>query len=606
MLLCGCVLLVSAAVLSVFADPALPSKSKLKMREVEERFGCPPEGCGIHGTCRNNRCKCESGYAGEDCSVETEALRRNTPVQGNVQEGDWAYYSFEVPPASRWMFIINQTSSDQDCDLYVKFSDYPTRAYYDYRDITLEQNFALEEPEGEQRPGSWIAGVYGYGICQYSITAKLAGECNIDCNNHGSCHNDQCHCNAGWVGSSCEYSDQAIAVGAAPTSGSVAGAEWKYYHFTYTGADELLLATVEEQNGGSTSDAVDLYLQFGSPPSFASNYAYNMTMGAVTTLDIPMTQSDDGVVYLGVSGWQGGAYTIKVEVKSSGSEECQDIRCSDHGICRHNGACRCNSGFSGDDCETMDGPLALGRPVRGFVNDDEYNYYHIPVDTADTLVFSVHQKAGEADCDVYVKAGGRPSPSDFDYFDASLNQDFEVVVAEPGDQTWYVSVFGFRPCEYNITASLRTGDNCAGDCKNGGACTPDGECECTPDWAGADCSIPVATLENNKVLQGWVGHQQWRYYKFDTDPTSAVQFHLQETSTPIGGGGALWLFVSQEVPPTLGAYDSLDSSHTRTHHYSNNLGYKAAQLYYVGIYGSPLSPPGGNLTFSLVGWHPHF
>lgn len=602
--------LCSCAAFALASSPTAAEKAKLDGLDGSldlqlRRYGCPPEGCGQHGTCRDNRCHCDSGYAGEDCTVETSSLSSGRPASGALDQGDWAYFTFNVPPGRRWIFVVNETGTNEneDCDLYVKYSDYPTLSSFDYRDISLRENFSIEQDEGEEHPGLWVAGVYGYTQCHFLITGMVVGECELDCSGHGSCTNDACHCDSGWVGDACESSDSAIRVGGDPSTDSVDSWQWKYYHFTANTNDQILQATLSET--GQASDAADLYVQFGSPPSYTSFYAANVTLGKHSTLDIPVMESDRGVVYLGVHGWNGGPYTLEVDVKASGSEECQEVKCSNHGRCTAHGSCRCNDGFSGDDCETMHNDMSLGTSYAGFVDDGEYNYYHIPVDTADTLVFSIHQTTGEGDCDVYVKAGAPPTAASFDYFDASLSNDFEVVVEEPGDATWFVSIFGFQACEYTITPSLRTSSNC-GTCSNGGTCGPDGECICSEDWAGEDCSIRVHALENNVPVEGWVEHQGWRYYKFDTDPTSAVQFHLKETNSPLGGGGDLWFFVSQDVPPTLGTYDAMESSYTRDHHYSNNLGYKQAQLYYLGVYGSPLSPTQGNMTFSLVGWHPHF
>ena len=51
--------------------------------------------------------------------------------------------------------------------MYVRHAMLPTRARFDYDDLTLRTNFTINVPNPEN--GYWYVGVYGFQGCSYTI-----------------------------------------------------------------------------------------------------------------------------------------------------------------------------------------------------------------------------------------------------------------------------------------------------------------------------------------------------------------------------------------------------------------------------------------------------
>nr|BAJ94073.1 predicted protein [Hordeum vulgare subsp. vulgare] len=132
-------------------------------------------GCSNKGVCRFGQCFCKPGYVGRGCEIEVKCSAKCL-VNGVCAYG----HCFCV---SGW--------EGKDCDVPVT------------RDRQLK---ALEED---------LASAYAVskaGAAQLNLNYSDSHFCEGGCNMHGTCVNNQCWCDAGYVGSNCQYV-QAGAVG---------------------------------------------------------------------------------------------------------------------------------------------------------------------------------------------------------------------------------------------------------------------------------------------------------------------------------------------------------------------------------------------------------
>ena len=59
--------------------------------------------------------------------------------------------------------------------MYVRHGKLPTRAHFDYDDLTLNTNFTVNVPNPEN--GDWYIGVYGFQGCSFTIQVDAGVSC---------------------------------------------------------------------------------------------------------------------------------------------------------------------------------------------------------------------------------------------------------------------------------------------------------------------------------------------------------------------------------------------------------------------------------------------
>lgn len=235
--------------------------------------------------------------------------------------------------------------------------------------------------------------------------------------------------------------DQSIATGESK-SNTVARDEWHYYVFSVDdGVDRVRF----ELSG--LSDDGDLYIRQGSRPSgHISNggiFDGHSALGGTSNEVVELPNTGASSWYVGVHGWRGTQYTLNA---NSFDDD--------------------NTGGGGG---TGDGETTLvdGDSAAGSVTTGEWMYFKIQA-TDNHSSLSIDLSGLQADADLYVRAGARPSGHegnggvyDCSSFRGGASAE-HCTVDNIGATTWYVGVYGYRGSSFNLLASLTEGNTGGG------------------------------------------------------------------------------------------------------------------------------------------------
>jgi hypothetical protein len=218
----------------------------------------------------------------------------DTPYTGFVDDNMWNYYNFRPDQSSNVVVSLNQTSTDMDCDLYIRKDENPTRFQYNYRDISFQQNFSItiENPSFS----FYYIGVYGYKACSYLLQIQSSRNCPNSCTdaNHGVCQQGHCICKDGWTGDDCSVPNNALTIGTTITSYLYAG-NWSYYSVAVKAGYEVTILLRE-------LDSVGFLWLYESRDPFPSMivYDYADTESNTATHRIVFTPVSDQSAQIGV------------------------------------------------------------------------------------------------------------------------------------------------------------------------------------------------------------------------------------------------------------------------------------------------------------------
>jgi len=559
-----------------------------------KRASCPGN-CNGQGRCDavTGLCQCNQNWGGDDCSYEILPLTSGRPTTSQtVSAQRWIFYTINVNGGGL-LVVVNQTSQTGDADLYLLQNELPSRTKYSQRDITTNRNFAIQvDNAGTQ---TWYIGIYGFGTVTYTITATTTGQC-ADLNNCNSPNGvciaaHTCQCNAGYTGPDCSERSSSINPGVKYT-GSVAWMDWVFYTISVTTGNTFMVSLNQTSDGD-----LDLYLKFGDQPTLW-DFDYQDS-SSDTNVALRVDNPQRGTWYIGIYGYTSGSYNL---IATDGVQ-CPN-NCSAHGVCR-GVDCYCNTGFRGTSCEFMINDMQDGVPVRGYVSDNTWNYYHMKANTQNNLLINVQQLVGPGyqDCDLYAKPGVQPTKFDFAYRNIGFDRNFTLTITDPSDEMWYFGVYGYSSnCSYTITASVST--RCPGTpaCSNRGQCV-NGVCVCNQGWSGPTCSLTMATLTNGgSPSNGLVNARTpWNFFTIQVTNTTFLAVEVKETRSK----GYVWVYASKGRQPDSRNYDESDKeTNSKFHRIHLEFDTVTTEQWIIGVYANPYAID--DVPYQIAAWYPPF
>ncbi|KAJ4459017.1 hypothetical protein PAPYR_5068 [Paratrimastix pyriformis] len=506
-------------------------------------------------------------YGGKDSSFRIRYS--TTPVHGEVAYHRMMVYTYSLDLYSRNGLNLKLTWTNPDQkgqpELYLRYGAYPTRYQYDWRndsDITsLELD--LHTPD-LNKTGAYYIGVYGSenvpGTAQFDLVATASLSCLNNCNApHGTCDGatGKCTCRDGYLGEGCQIAVVAsLKDGAQINVDSLAHHEWACY---YTWVDNFVMdleATLTQV--GPASRDVDLYLRADTYPTDRTYDARDIATRAVSRVELHSPKLHEGIYYTCAYAYQG---PVGFNLTMSLSRSLCEANCSGHGVCGADAQCVCEPGWAGPACAAPEVELPTdGTSLAGTVEVGKWRYYHFDVTPSaaiNDLIISLNATSG--DPDLFVRVGGYPSWSVYNWSDVSESQSaIRVHVPALVGGRYWVGIYGFKAAQGAATVqyalSAHLGNRCPNDCNGHGPCV-DGRCQCSDEWVLDDCSAPFGVLPNQVTVKDVdVASKTWHFWYVDV-PEGANDLVI---NVKYRGMGEPFLFVRARALPTQEQFDQSD------------------------------------------------
>jgi hypothetical protein len=361
---------------------------------------------------------------------------------------------------------------------------------------------------------------------------------------------------------------------------------WVYYTLEIWAANNLNIHVSQ------ASGDVDLYLHRDTIPDFVT-YDY-ADFSTNPTFDLAIVDPILGTWYLGFHAFMDTSFNFTVAEQRS----CP-MNCSNHGNCVGS-YCICNSAYTGLTCEEGRNPLVSGISQHGYVDANYWNYYKFIANSGNGFLIRVTNPSS-SNCDVYVMNNAKPTKFIYQYLNVTLLPVAELLVSNPGFDTWWIGIYGTTSCHYDIVVESSQVVSICGSCEHG-RCEGD-FCVCNPGWFGAECDILPEVLSNgHRSNVQSIQNGKWKYYEISATNTSQLTVVLNEKATQ----GLIWLYTSKENFPTLTSHEAADSnSISSTHRISLEFIQPKSTRFVIGVYGSPFILD-QNPEFSVVAFFPPF
>mmetsp|Transcript_25261 Transcript_25261/g.34940 ORF Transcript_25261/g.34940 Transcript_25261/m.34940 type:complete len:586 (-) Transcript_25261:85-1842(-) len=409
---------------------------------VTETQTCPDQ-CSGNGDCVQGECVCYPNYRGSSCQSLIRQLNPGNQLLGEVGKFDWEYFNTNVEVAGSTILwtvseLVQDSSSNSDCDLYAAFDKVPSLWEWDYANVTLGNESTIQVSNAKT-DGHYTLGVYGFFECSFRVSVEIIrpdSGCPDQCSNHGDCHRGECRCHPGFEGDLCEWMDPPLGLGESQI-GFVEKNSWNYYNARVVTQNALLVNLTQVGEGEGDCD---LYVRADDKPT-RFDYDY-VDLTIKSSFSILIQEPGDHTWYFGVLGWSSCSYSIQIDetlICACGFE-------NTHGDCREGFTeCFCHDGWTGPDCNAPLVSLENKEMHSNSVKKLEWRYFELFVANSTTGVVSLKEKNSSGLLWLFVSFTGPPSLLNYDLSEKETNHDIHeisIATAQPQTRPLYVAVYG--------------------------------------------------------------------------------------------------------------------------------------------------------------------
>lgn len=248
-------------------------------------------------------------------------------------------------------------------------------------------------------------------------------------------------------------------VGATPTSTTPINLESGVSHQDHVGADEqdFYKISVNDENAiqlevkttGTTGDALDLYIKFGTLPTVDNYDLRSYTYSGDETIVITSSSSPPlqlGEYYILVDGWDGGDYVITAIITvSEPTNNNNNIDDNDDNPVEDTENTEDSSASSSPPSQPQVVNLTLGVEVAGsLATSDALAYYKVIIMEATNGDLAVRLDGPElADFDLYIKKDVLPTHESYDARGYTTSADETIIINNPTPGTYYIMVHAY-------------------------------------------------------------------------------------------------------------------------------------------------------------------
>eukprot|EP01104_Vermistella_antarctica_P003215 TRINITY_DN13387_c0_g1_i1.p1 TRINITY_DN13387_c0_g1~~TRINITY_DN13387_c0_g1_i1.p1 ORF type:complete len:602 (+),score=144.00 TRINITY_DN13387_c0_g1_i1:209-2014(+) len=415
-------------------------------------------------------------------------------------------------------------------------------------------------------------------VCLVSLAAIVVqAACPNDCSGNGACQSDgkTCECSEPYTGVDCSIYEMHLKDGTT-VDADVGRKMWNYYDIAVAEGEASLTVNLVQT---SSSGDCDVYIRKGDYPSKENYFTRDITSDASFSVDID--GPSEGTWYIGVYGFVSCSYTITVELAHS---PCPND-CNGHGQCvqvdSDNYYCNCDNNYYGTECKTETTTLFLDTPHSTHVGVSSWDLY--AYESTDPFSITVEEQDDDSDCDLYVRHNKIPTVYKFDARDTSMKKDMTLEVPDPEFGPYFIGVFGFRPCKYDIVVkSLEEQQECPNDCSHHGTCSKKYACKCDAEYTGAYCETMLPSLDIGDEIDGYVMEGVWNFYHIDADSQNNLIINIHEHGH--ADGEECDVFVRAGAEPTFYEYDYMETSSDKEDYYVV-VEDPSDQTWFVGVHG---------------------
>ncbi len=456
----------------------------------------------------------------EEVEIQADEVVRVQSPLGQLSPKDY-FVNVDANDREVYVFMKKRNAKDaSDPDLYLRFTNPVTRDLYDYHESSGGAAHSVHLRVND-RSGKLYINVFAFS----SPIATLEADVDIwvkkyQCHNRNCGQGDEpsrgtcdiatgtCNCNPGFtISPVCSTVQQTVNFNVEGSRHSeevtMQNDETIIYEFAiHNPVPHRFRAVIgREYTWGEAT--VKLMAHNRDAVPIEQNTMYS---GDTVTLNVMGDRLTSGYYYLAVQTTRSDPQKFNILIDY---QQCENS-CSGHGKCDPaTQKCTCDKGWTyRPTCTVKNEALTSGNVEKVSIAEFDHSMFQFTVSEAimmspSEIVINVEtlpQTKVHTYPTVYIKAGSEPTEYDYHYTGPHpTGKSTQIVISKTtatlGNHFLMVSNPGDFPVDVKLSYNVDV--YCPPKCSEHGGCTPLGVCKCREGWAGGDCSVNVAKLQDD-------------------------------------------------------------------------------------------------------------